>query len=67
MSNNIEERVTALEMAVTHQEQTINALSDIVTEQWTTIENLKRELGRLDETKAEIESEEDATHRPPHY
>jgi SlyX protein len=67
MSKDIEQRLTTLEMAVTHQEQTINALSDIVTEQWTKIENLKRELGRLDETKADVEPEEDATQRPPHY
>ncbi len=67
MSKDIEQRLTTLEMAVTHQEQTINALSDIVTEQWTKIENLQRELGRLDETKADDEPEEDATQRPPHY
>ncbi len=67
MSNDIEERVTALEMTVTHQEQTIHALSDIISEQWAKIESLTREFGRLDETKADIESEEDATRRPPHY
>jgi SlyX protein len=67
MSKDIEDRVTALEMAVTHQEQTIHELSDVITEQWAQIEKLKRELGRLDETKADIEPEEDATRRPPHY
>lgn len=67
MSDEIEDRLTVLEMAVTHHEQTIHELSDVITEQWTQIENLKRELGRLDETKADVEPEEDATRRPPHY
>jgi len=67
MSQDMEERITALEMTVTHQEQTINALSDVINEQWTEIAKLKNELGRLDETKADIEPEEEATQRPPHY
>jgi len=63
----IEDRITALEMTVTHQEQTITALSDVIHEQWSEISKLKNELGRLDETKADIEPEEEATQRPPHY
>ena len=67
MSNDTEQRLTALEMTVTHHEQTIHELSDVINEQWTQSEKLKLELGRLDETKADIEPEEDATRRPPHY
>ncbi len=67
MSQDLEDRVTQLEMTVTHQEQTIHQLSDVITEQWAQIEKLKLELGRLDEIKADIEPEEEAGQRPPHY
>lgn len=67
MSDDIEDRVTALEMTVTHQEQTINDLSDMISQQWDRIEALKGELERLDMTKADVEPEEDAAERPPHY
>jgi SlyX protein len=67
MSQDLEDRVMHLEMTVTHQEQTIHQLSDVITEQWAQIEKLRRELSRLDEIKADIEPEEEASQRPPHY
>ncbi|MBO6519047.1 MAG: SlyX family protein [Rhodospirillales bacterium] len=67
MTQELEARITELEMTVTHQERTISELSDVVAEQWTRIEVLMRELTRLDETKADAEPEDEANRRPPHY
>ncbi len=67
MSTELEIRITELEMTVTHQERTISELSDVVAEQWSLIETLKRELTRLDETKADVEPADEANRPPPHY
>ncbi len=67
MSKELDIRITELEMTVTHQERTISELSDVVAEQWSIIEMLKRELTRLDETKADAEPEDEANRPPPHY
>lgn len=67
MTQELETRITELEMTVTHQERTISELSDVVAEQWARIEALQRELTRLDETKADAEPEDEANRRPPHY
>ena len=67
MSDEFDKRVTELEMTVTHQEQTINELSDVITEQWESIEKLRRQISKLDATKADIDPEEEADRRPPHY
>jgi SlyX protein len=60
-----EDRVTELEMALAHQDQTINDLSDMINRQWNEIERLKRELQRLDSMKADRPPDEDQP--PPHY
>jgi len=67
MSDEFDKRITELEMTVTHQEQTINELSDVITEQWESIEKLRRQISKLDATKADIDPEEEADRRPPHY
>ncbi|MGJ3260057.1 MAG: SlyX family protein [Rhodospirillales bacterium] len=67
MTEDMEARITELEMTVTHQERTIGELSDVVAEQWSRIESLKRALTRLEETKADAEPEDEADRRPPHY
>ena len=67
MSDELDQRITELEMTVTHQERTINELSDMVTEQWESIEKLRRQITKLDATKADIDPEEEADRRPPHY
>lgn len=67
MTQELETRITELEMTVTHQERTISELSDVVAEQWARIEALQRGLTRLDETKADAEPEDEADRRPPHY
>ncbi len=60
-----EDRVNELEMALAHQDQTITDLSEMINQQWKEIEKLRRELGRLDATKADLPPEEDQA--PPHY
>ena len=67
MSDDTDQRLTTLEMAVTHQEQTIHELSDVITRQWEALDALKRDLSRLEATKADIDPEEEADRRPPHY
>jgi SlyX protein len=67
MSDDTDQRLTTLEMAVTHQEQTIHELSEVITRQWEVIDALKRDLSRLEATKADIDPEEEADRRPPHY
>ena len=60
-----DERITELEMALAHQDQTINDLSEMINRQWKEIEHLKRELTRLDDTKLDRPPDEDQP--PPHY
>lgn len=67
MSDDTDQRLTTLEMAVTHQEQTIHELSDVITRQWEALDALKRDLSRLEATKADVDPEEEADRRPPHY
>ena len=40
------ERLEALEIRLTHQDRTIEELNAVVTQQWTTIEHLRRAAGR---------------------
>lgn len=60
-----EDRVTELEMALAHQDQTVNDLSEMINRQWKEIESLKRELSRMDANKADRPPDEDQA--PPHY
>lgn len=60
-----EDRITELEMALAHQDQTINDLSEMINRQWKEIESLKRELSRMDANKADRPQDEDQA--PPHY
>lgn len=60
-----EDRITELEMALAHQDQTISDLSDVLKRQWDEIERLRQEIARLDDAKADRPPEEDQA--PPHY
>ncbi|WP_038013411.1 SlyX family protein [Terasakiella pusilla] len=65
----IEERITDLEIRLTHQEDTIDDLNKTVFEQWQTIERQGKEIEALKQrlrtfTQAEID---DAPYLPPHY
>ena len=65
------ERIEALEIRVTYQDQAIEDLSATIAEQWKTIEALNRKLARLEEELAESEigAREGAAPEPPppHY
>lgn len=65
------ERFEALEVRVAYQEQAIEDLNSIITEQWKTIEALQRKLSRLEEELAEAELGARAAgaieRPPPHY
>ncbi|MDP4796210.1 MAG: SlyX family protein [Rhodospirillales bacterium] len=67
MTEDITNRLNSLEMMVAHQEQMLHELSDVITKQWTMIDGLKRELSRLEATKADIDPEHEGDRRPPHY
>lgn len=79
---NHEEITTRLEIALAHQQQQINDLSDMVTAQWREIETLKARLQdahtRISELQATRSAgggedepaslaEQLARERPPHY
>jgi len=66
-------RIDALEIKTAHQEQQIQDLSEMVSDQWKTIERLG---GQLTKATAKIESLENsepntaasfADEKPPHY
>jgi len=65
------DRLEALETVVAHQEAAIEDLSETVREQWSEIERLKREIGKLTRSlEAIVEGGEEAppaNQRPPHY
>jgi SlyX protein len=65
----IEDRLTELEIRITHQDSTIDELNKTVFEQWQTIEKLTKELLSMkDRVKAVAPSDiDDTPYLPPHY
>jgi len=63
------DRIDALESRLTFQDDTIETLNKTVTEQWTKIEALMRQLVALGEQLREAESQmpHPANEPPPHY
>ncbi len=63
-----DERITALEIRIAHQEQTIAELNDVVTTQWRKMEALERQMNRLREevqnSQPNVGGDEPP---PPHY
>jgi SlyX protein len=62
-------RIEALEMHAAHRDRAVEDLNAAITEQWKTIDNLARQLRRVGEQIAEIESapERAPDPPPPHY
>lgn len=64
-------RIEKLETLAAFQEQAIEDLSKTVTDQWTLIETLKRELGGLGAQMREVEAHPALSAAdeapPPHY
>ena len=64
------ERIARLEEHVAHQANTIEELSDQLSEQWRVVEQLRTKLDQLTERFLVLEEgslEAPAVTRPPHY
>ena len=63
------ERIDALEMRLTYQDETIETLNQTITAQWQQIDALTRQLAELNERLQEAESHAPgaANEPPPHY
>ena len=65
-----DDRLTQLEELTAHQARTIDELSDQVSAQWKTIDQMRRTLERLGEHLNGLEertAEAAPVTRPPHY
>ena len=65
-----DDRLTALEELTAHQAKTIDELSDQVTEQWKTIDQMRRTLERVAERLLGLEettAEAAPATKPPHF
>jgi SlyX protein len=62
-------RLDSLETRIAHQDRTIEDLNASVTEQWKTIEALRKEVERMAARLAEVERDAPgaADPPPPHY
>ena len=64
------ERIARLEEHVAHQANTIEELSDQLTQQWKVVEQTRAKLDRLTERFLSLEEQSldaPAITRPPHY
>ena len=67
--NALSERIDALEMRLTFQDETIETLNQTITEQWKQIDVLTRQLAELKDRLKDAESNAPGpvNERPPHY
>jgi SlyX protein len=65
----LRERIDALEMRLTFQDETIETLNRTITDQWKQIDALTRQLAELKERLQDAESSASGpiNERPPHY
>lgn len=66
----IASRLDELESKVMFQQDTIDSLNEIITEQWKFIDRLKLQITKLDDQLYELEmasSGASANPKPPHY
>jgi SlyX protein len=63
------DRIEALEVRLTYQDETIETLNKTITEQWLKIDALTRQLVTLSDRLQEAESRAPGTTNepPPHY
>ncbi|GLQ07149.1 SlyX family protein [Sneathiella chinensis] len=70
MTDDLEKRLTTLELTVMHQEQALTDLSDMVTRQWSEIERLQAKLTTTQQRVVSLEENlpvPAADQKPPHY
>ena len=67
--NALSERIEALEMRLTYQDDSIETLNQTITAQWAQIDRLTRQVAELKERLQEAENNAPgpANERPPHY
>ncbi|MEO8321993.1 MAG: SlyX family protein [Bradyrhizobium sp.] len=65
----LSERIDALEMRLTHQDEAIETLNQTITKQWLDIDRLTRQLADMKERLQDAESHAPgpANEPPPHY
>lgn len=65
----LSERIDALEMRLTYQDESLEALNQTITAQWTEIDRLTRQVAELKERLREAESNMPGpvNEPPPHY
>jgi uncharacterized coiled-coil protein SlyX len=65
----LSERIDALEMRLTYQDEAIETLNQTITAQWLKIDALTRQVAELRERLQEAEGNATgpANERPPHY
>jgi len=65
----LSERIDALEMRLTFQDETIETLNRTITEQWKQIDAMTRQLAELKERLQDAENNAagPVNERPPHY
>ena len=68
-TNELLSRIEALETQVAYQDQTIEDLNKVISEQWTQFEKLQREISKLHAELEQIDASGggEADERPPHY
>jgi len=70
-ARDLQQRLTALESHLAHQDGTIEDLSEMVNKQWTEIETMRRKVSQLQARLARIEgdlaADQPADQPPPHY
>ncbi|HEC01877.1 MAG TPA: SlyX family protein [Sphingomonadales bacterium] len=66
-----DERLSQIEQTIAYQDQQIQDLSDMVSQQWTEIDRLKKRLAqakqRLENLENPVEEGEMPHEKPPHY
>nr|WP_321458177.1 SlyX family protein [uncultured Cohaesibacter sp.] len=70
MTQELESRVIDLEIQITHQANTIDDLSQMVSRQWDIIDRLTKQVKLLQDSLVELEENMVAppgNEKPPHY
>ena len=69
MTQELESRVVDLEIQITHQANTIDDLSQMVSRQWDIIDRLTRQVTMLQDSLVELEENlpPPTVDKPPHY